>query len=130
YSGDEKVVVGPAINMTMFITNFQLRLFFMDPFKEVIHPFFGISYGLVFGSIDTTKVGGDQYTTSFYGFSASRNLGVQIKLGERGGMITEMRIITANSIKTSNDPFNQGDGGRVDLDFGGIIVALTGYYRF
>lgn len=130
YAGEEDVVIGPSINMDMYVTNFKLRLFFMDPVKELLHPFFGLSWGLIFGNLNSTKVGGDRFTTSFFGFSISRNLGIQIKLGERGGLITEMRTISANNVKTSNDPFNRGDGDSVDLDFSGITVALTGYYRF
>ncbi len=130
YSGDADVVTGPSINMDFYMTNFKIRLFFMDPFAELLHPFFGISWGAIFGDIKTTKVGGDKFSTNFFGLSISRNIGVQIKLGDRGGLVTEFRAVSGRSVDTSNDPFNQGSGSSVGLDFSGIIIALTGYYRF
>jgi len=129
YAGDAEVVTGPAINMNLNLTNFKLRLFFMDPFTELLHPFFGISWGMIFGDFKTTTAI-QKFSTDFFGFLVSRNIGVQIKLGDRGGMVTEFRMVTANSVKTSNDPFNQGTDGSVNLDFGGIAIALSGYYRF
>ncbi|MBT4090503.1 MAG: hypothetical protein HOE30_18610, partial [Deltaproteobacteria bacterium] len=125
YAGDADVVTGPAINMDVYLTNFKIRLFFMDPFEELLHPFFGISWGLILGDFKTTKVGGEKFTTNFVGFSVSRNVGVQVKLGERGGLVTEFRAVTANSVKTSNDPFDQDPGDSVNLDFSGITIALS-----
>ncbi|MBU2647061.1 hypothetical protein KKI24_20295 [bacterium] len=130
YSGDSDVVTGPAIDMSLYVTDVKIRLFFMDPIAETLHPFFGISWGLVFGDFKTTKVGGQKYSTDFFGFLVSRNIGVQIKIGERGGLVTEFRTVTANSVRTSNDPFGRGSDGSVNLDFSGITIALTGYYRF
>ncbi len=130
YSGDSDTVTGPEIDMTFYTTNFKLRLFFMDPIEELLHPFFGLSWGLIFGDFKTTKVGGSKHNTSFLGMSISRNLGVQVKLGDRGGLVTEFRTVAASSVSTSGDPFDQGSDGSVDLDFSGITIALTGYYRF
>jgi len=130
YAGDAKTVTGPAIDMTFYTANLNLRLFFMDPFKDLLHPFFGASWGLIFGDFNTTKVGGDKFTTYFTGMAVSRSIGAQIKLGPRGGLITEFRTVTANNVKTNNDPFNQGSDDSVNLDFSGIIIALSGYYRF
>lgn len=130
YSGDQKTVTGPSIDMSLYNTNFRLRLYFMDPFEELLHPFFGISWGLIFGDFKTTKVGGDKYTTYYTGITVSRNIGVEIRLGRRAGLVTEFRTVTANSVSTNNDPFNQGSDGSVNLDFSGFTVALTGYYRF
>jgi len=31
---------------------------------------------------------------------------------------------------TSNDPFDQGNGDSVNITFDGVIMGLTGYYRF
>lgn len=129
YAGDDDTI-GPSIDMSLYITNVRLRLFFMDPFKEKLQPFFGLSWGILFGDFDTTKVGGDKYSTYFSGMTISRNFGVQIKIGNRGGLITEFRSVTANAVKTSNDPFDQGSGDSMTLDFSGNTVALTGYYRF
>ena len=130
YSGDSDSVTGPAIDMAFYVTNFKLRLFFMDPFEDLIHPFFGVSWGVIFGDFKTTKVGGAKHNTSFFGLTISRNFGAQIKLGNRGGLITEFRTVSASHIATSNDPFDRGSDGSVDLDFSGITIALTGYYRF
>ena len=130
YAGNADVVTGPSINMNFYMTNFNVRVFFIDPFKELLHPFFGISWGAIFGDLKTTKVGGEKSTTNFFGLSISRNVGVQIKLGDRGGLVTQFRTISGRSIKTSNDPFNQGSDGSTNLDFSGIIIALSGYYRF
>jgi hypothetical protein len=129
YAGAAKVVTGPSIDMNLNLTNFKLRLFFMDPFTELLHPFFGISWGMIFGDFKTTTAS-QKISTDFFGFYVSRNIGVQIKLGDRGGMVTEFRTVTANSVKTSNDPFDQGAGSSINLDFSGIAIALSGYYRF
>jgi len=130
YSGDKDTVVGPSIDMAAYLTNFKVRLFFMDPVNELLHPFFGISWGLIFGDFNATEVGGDKHSTNFSGVSISRNVGVQVKLGDRGGLVTEFRAVSAGNISTSNDPFNRGDGESVDLDFSGVTIALSGYYRF
>lgn len=130
YSGDNDKVTGPSIDMSAYITNIKLRLYFMDPVEDFLHPFFGLSWGVVFGDFNTTKVGGAKTSTSFFGMTVFRNIGVEIKLGDRGGLVTEFRTVTANQVGTSNDPFNRGDGDRIDLDFSGITIALTGYYRF
>lgn len=130
YSGGSKTVTGPAIDMAFYLTNFRFRMYFMDPFDELLHPFFGLSWGIIFGDFKTTKVGGSKHTTNYFGMAVTRNVGVEIKLGNRGGLVTEFRTVSANSVSTSNDPFDRGSDDSVDLDFSGITIALTGYYRF
>lgn len=130
YAGDEESVTGPSIDMAFYLLNLNLRLYFMDPVVELLHPFFGVSWGIIFGDFNTTKVGGSKHTTNLLGMAVTRNVGVEVKIGDRGGLVFEFRTVTANSVATSNDPFNRSSGDSMDLDFSGITIALTGYYRF
>lgn len=125
----ESSVVGPSVNMNLFLLSGFVRAYFLDPLREFLHPFFGFGWGVVSGNIDTTKVGGSKYSTAFFGLQSYRAFGMQVKLAERGGLMMELRTITARAA-TSNDPFDRSDGDSVDLNFSGVQVGLTGYFRF
>lgn len=130
YGGDEgDTVDGPSIDMLLFMSSFMVKVFFMDPIEEFLQPYFAVGWGVIFGSFESTKVNGDKSSTSFTGRTSHRNLGAHIKLSDRAGMIMEFRIQTARAT-TSNDPFNQSSGSSVDLIFDGIMIGLSGYYRF
>jgi len=129
YTGDDEVVIGPSVNMNLFQASFFIKAYFMDPLKEFLHPFFGFGWGLLSGNFDSTKVGGSQSTTTFIGPLSYRTFGTEVRLSERGGLMMELRTLTASAV-TSNDPFDQSDEDDVSLDFSGVQVALTGYFRF
>jgi outer membrane protein W len=129
YSGEDSTVVGPAIKAQMFIASVNLKAYFMDPIEEFLHPFFGVGWGIVFGDFDTTLVGGAKTTTSFSGMTAYRSLGTEIKLGDQWGLYLEFRTQTAIAV-TSNDPFDRTADDRLELDLNGIMIGLSGAYRF
>lgn len=130
YSGEEEEVIGPSIDMNLLMGSGSFRMFFMDPFKEFLHPFFGLGWGIISGNINTIKVGGEKYTTTFMGVLAYRMFGTQIKLSDRGGLFLELRSQSATAI-ASNDPFGQAKKNEdLTLNFDGVMVSLTGYYRY
>ena len=122
-------MIGPSINMSVFMTSFFIRAYFIDPLREFLHPFFGFGWGVVTGNFDTVKVGGARSSTSFFGPITYRFFGTQVRLSERGGLMMELRTLTA-SAATSNDPFDQSNEDSLSLNFSGVLIGLTGYYRF
>jgi len=129
YNGSDDVVTGPSIDMLLYMSSFMVKAFFMDPFDEFLQPYFSVGWGIIFGEFDSTKVGGDKSSSSFTGGITHRSIGIQIKLSDQAGMIMETRTQTARA-RTSNDPFNQSSGSTVDLVFDGIMIGLSGFYRF
>ncbi|MCP4750906.1 MAG: hypothetical protein GY866_08440 [Proteobacteria bacterium] len=132
YSGDEETVAGPSIDMQLIALSFSLKAYFMNPLKEILHPFFGLSWGLLSGTFNTTQEavdGGGKFSTSFMGPLSTRDMGMQIRLSQRAGILAEVRILTC-SARTSNDPFDQAPGKDMEINFNGIMINLSGYYRF
>ncbi len=129
YSG-EGSVSGSSINMNLYMVSGSLRLFFLDPVKEFLHPYYGVGWGFIFGDLTTEQnLTGDHYYTTLNGLLAYQVMGVEFLIGARAGMMAEIKNMRA-SASTSNDPFDQGDGDSVDLTFDGVIMGLTGFYRF
>ncbi len=129
YSG-ESDTTGSAINMQMYMLSISVRVFFMDTFKEVLHPYVGLGWGVAFGDFNTTKQGtGEKYYTFFSGPQSYQIIGIQVKLGERYGINGEFKNLRSFAT-TSDDPFDQGDNNSVNLTLDGVIIGLTGYYRF
>ncbi len=90
----------------------------------------GFGWGLVTGDFNTTQnVTGSKYYTSFSGPIAYQILGIQIEMGARYGLNAEFKTLRAYAT-TSNDPFDQGSGDALELSLDGVIIGLTGYYRF
>lgn len=128
YTGDDDVT-GSLIDMNLFMTTMAVKVFVFDPVREFLQPYWGVGWGFLFGAFDTDKKndGGD-FSTSFFGLQSYQLMGAQIKLGERFGILAEIKNMRA-SATTSNDPFDQGNGDSVDLVFDGVIVGFSVYYR-
>lgn len=127
YSGNDDVT-GSLINMTMFMTSVNVKLFFMDPVKDFLHPYWGVGWGVLFGEFAGKNISGGSVHTPFSGVQTYQVMGVQIKLFERGGLMAEIKNMRA-SATTSNDPYSQGGGGKVGLTLDGVIIGFTGFYR-
>ncbi|MBU2514774.1 hypothetical protein KJ966_25910 [bacterium] len=128
YSG-ENDVAGSAINMSLYMFNFNVKAFALDPIKEFLHPYFGVGWGVLTGYFATKQTEtGKAYETTFFGPFNYQMIGVQIMLGNKWGIIAEFKNLRGTAA-TSNDPFDQGEGNSVSLAFDGVIIGLSAYYR-
>lgn len=129
YSGGGSVS-GSDINMNLYMLSMALKAFFMDPVNEFLQPYWGAGWGIFWGDFDTTQnITGSKHETSFSGVLSYQVFGIQIMFLKRGGIMAEIKNMRAKGA-TSNDPFKQGNGGSVDLNLDGVIIGLTGFYRF
>ena len=129
YQG-EGDAVGSSINMEMILMSFGVKVYFMDPVNQFLHPYFGAGWGVIYGHFDSKQVyTGYYHRTKFNGYLSYQNMGLQIKLGSRYGMIAELKNMRATA-ETSGDPFDQASGGRMTLVLDGAILGLSGYFRF
>jgi hypothetical protein len=129
YSGED-TVSGSSIDMNLYMFSAAIKIFFLDPVKEFLHPYWGVGWGILLGDFTTKKnLTGSNHYTPFNGVLSYQVLGVQIMFMERAGIMAEIKNMRANA-STSNDPFDRGNGDSVDLIFDGVIIGLTGFYRF
>lgn len=127
YNGNDDVT-GSLIDMSLFMPSVNVRLYFMDPVREFLHPFWGVGWGVLFGEFAGKNISGGSVHTPFKGMHTYQVMGVQIKLFERGGIMAEIKNMRA-SATTSNDPYNQGNGDTLNLKLDGVIIGFTGFYR-
>ncbi len=52
-----------------------------------------------------------------------------MKISDRFGLKAEIKNMRAG-VQTSNDPFDQTDGGSMTLVLDGVIVGLTGFLSY
>ncbi|MBU3914520.1 hypothetical protein KKA14_03215 [bacterium] len=129
YSGESDIIAS-SIDMQMFMLSISVRVFFMDPYEKLLHPYVGLGWGMLTGEFKTTKKDiGSKHQTSFTGPLSYQIIGIQVKMGDRYGINGEFKILRAYAT-TSNDPFSQGNSNTLDLSLDGVIIGLTGYYRF
>lgn len=128
YSGDSDAT-GSLINMNLYMLSASARLYFLNPKRDFLHPYYGVGWGLFFGDFDTQKITGGTYYTTFTGILAYQIMGISIEILEQAGIMAELKNMRATA-STSNDPFNQGNGDSVELMFDGVIIGFTLYYRF
>lgn len=127
YGGNDDVT-GSLIDMNLFMTSMNVKLYFMDPVKEFLHPYWGVGWGVLFGDFSGKNISGGAVHTPFNGMYTYQVMGVQIKLFDRGGLMAEIKNMRA-SATTSNDPYHQGDGSSLGLTLDGVIIGFTGFYR-
>jgi len=123
------VIVAPPVSMTLNMLTTNARMYFRDLSQDSFQPFIGIGLGVISGEMDATLVEGGQTRSTFNGLMHFRTFGANVSLGPRSGVVMEARTLSAPWVRSSNDPYNQGNGS-LSLDFGGSMVNLTGYLRF
>ena len=136
YSGKESVV-GSDIDMDLWMLSFDIRAYFLDPFKDFLQPYFGVGWGGIFclggfmcSQFKTVmKDSAKRVTTRIAGVLNYQLIGIQMKLNDRAGIQAEFKILRALAT-TSNDPYHRASGKRLRLNLGGMIIGLSLYYRF
>ena len=130
YTGDEKTIVVPKVEMRMYLLSVTLKLFLFSPFEKQLQPYFGVAWGVIGGDFDAIDVDGmTKKDSTFFGRQNSRMIGIQMSMSARWGGILELRGTTAFAT-TSNDPFNRSDKEDLEIDFSGSMISATAYYRF
>lgn len=130
YKGSESTITVPDLDMKMYLLSIALKLYLFSPFDKQLQPYLGVGWGIVGGDFDGTDVDGrTDIDTTFFGMQNSRMVGIQLSMGSRWGGTLELRSITAFA-DTNNDPFDQSDGDKVEIDFSGAMINAVGYYRF
>lgn len=125
---DKDDATAPDVDMSLYIATLKVRVFFMDAFEEAIQPYFEVGWGTIFGTFES-KIDGKDKKTNFYGLQTSRVLGTNVAMSPTWGFFFELRTLNGKA-KTSNDPYNQGDGDSMDLDIDGSITTASVYYRY
>lgn len=115
--------------MNLYMLSVSTRAYFLNPKRDLLHPYYGVGWGLLFGNFSSQKVTGGSHYTTFNGILAYQIMGVSVKIMEEAGIMAELKNMRA-SASTSNDPFNQSGGDSVNLMFDGVIIGFTIYYRF
>ncbi len=122
-------VIGPAVNLNSYLWDIVARLYFYDPFESQFQPYIGAAWGWVNGDIHSRSAGFDT-RSSFLGIMATQIFGANVMIGERMRIAIELRNLRSKNVSVSNDPFNQGGGQDLTLDFTGTMLNFMGTYRF
>lgn len=125
YTGT-KSITAPLVDMNLTFSSLAGKIYFFDVWKAPFQPFLGLSYGWMQGEISSSYTG-ISARTNLGGFFTTQSYGANVLISEQTGVVVELRNTRANHMIASNDPFGQGFDY---LDFTGIMLNMTGYFRF
>lgn len=128
--GGSGTVAGPIINMHLVFAGVNVKAYFMDPFKPLIHPYIGLGWGVIAGHANTITESAVEYSTNISGLQTYRSLGMEVQLSQQAGLIIEARMQSGDA-SASNDPFDQAASGEsLLLELDGVMIGISGMYRF